>query len=595
MTERQWDDTLRHTGFSGIDGSVQVNQGTPSLASVLVTTAKAQQSPNIQSLSLVLPQKSSEGSLVESLQSLLGDSLDRQIPVCQLSGADLDDGHAVVLALEDTTWLDLDESGLQNMQRFFQSARGILWVVRGASSQNPLANMITGLARTLRTENAGLLFPTLDLDPNGSSSPTKTAEIIARVVDLVFGAEQQRVSTDMEFREINGILHIPRIVEDKEKDKLIALVTNSSVPEPQQFMQPDRPLKMKLPQVGLLDSIYFEADHGLEGVLDEEIVELSVKATGMNFKDVMMSLGQIPFYHELGLECSGVVTAVGSNVAGYHVGDQVCGFAKGAYASKVRIHQSMLVKIPQDMTYTEAATIPMVFCTARYALVDAGRLSKGESVLIHAAAGGVGQAAIMLAQHLEADVYVTVSSVEKRCFLMETYGISEGHVFSSRDTTFAADLMALTHGRGVDVVLNSTAGEILHHSWQCLAPLGRLIEIGKRDIVQNSSLEMEKFADSVSFISVDLGVLLQAKPLLIKQSLLDVMDLYQRRIVQPVSPITVLPMSQIAQGMRIMQGGKHTGKVVVEAIDDDLIQASQCSPLEPSEYANLVPGYPCPV
>ncbi|KAL8876311.1 MAG: hypothetical protein Q9198_005470 [Flavoplaca austrocitrina] len=350
-------------------------------------------------------------------------------------------------------------------------------------------------------------------------------------------------------------------------------------------------MKAKLGHIGDLDSLHFEEDRSLQEPLDKDQVEISILATGMNFKDVMISFGQIPFYHELGLECSGQIEAIGSNITDYCVGDRVCALAKGAYASKVRVHHTSVAKIPEAMTDQEAASIPVIFCTAYYALFEAGRLSKGESILIHAAAGGVGQAAIMLAQHAEAEIFVTVSSVEKMNFLIENYGLPRHRVFSSRDISFAKNLKDITCGRGVDVVLNSTAGEILQHSWRCLAPLGRFVEIGKRDIVQNSNLEMEKFADSVSFISVDLGVLLEVRPLLVKQLLLDVMDLFKNQAVKPVSPIMTLPMSQISRGMRMMQGGKHMGKIVIEVTNDDIATpVSSPNAISDREASYLVTG-----
>lgn len=139
----------------------------------------------------------------------------------------------------------------------------------------------------------------------------------------------------------------------------------------------------------------------------------------MNFKDVMIGLGQLPQYHQLGLECSGVVTGVGSNVTTFVVGDHVCGLAEGAYANSVRVSQYTITRIPPNMSFTTAATIPVVYCTAYHALHEIGRLSRGESILIHAAAGGVGQAAIVLAQRVQTEVFVTVGTAEKKALIRE--------------------------------------------------------------------------------------------------------------------------------------------------------------------------------
>ncbi len=372
--------------------------------------------------------------------------------------------------------------------------------------------------------------------------------------------------------EKNGVLQIPRIVTNERKDKYILRETNPPVPEPRPFVQPGRPLELRVGQIGQLNSIFFQDDLSLECELGSDEVEISIKSTGMNFKDVMMVLGQVPFYHKIGLDCSGIVTAVGSNVTDICPGTRVCAIAEGAYANFVRVPKHRVAKIPESLGFVQAASVPVVFCTAQYALSDIGRLSRGESILIHAAAGGVGQAAIMLAQETKAEVFVTVGSQYKKDLIMQTYRIPESHIFSSRDTSFEQELMIMTNQKGVDVVLNSTAGEILRQSWQCLAPFGRFIEIGKRDLLQNSTLQMGKFLDSVFFSAVDIGALVDTKPHIFKRVFNDVIKKLQENRIRPVSPITAYSMSDIEQAMRQMQSGKHSGKIIIEGGPTDVVQ-----------------------
>ena len=155
---------------------------------------------------------------------------------------------------------------------------------------------------------------------------------------------------------------------------------------------------------------------------------------------------------------------------------------------------------------------------------------------------------------------------------MQAYGIPEDHIFSSRDTSFQQELMTMTSQKGVDVVLNSTAGDVLRQSWRCLASLGRFIEIGKRDISQNSNLEMEKFLDSVCFSAIDLDVVEIPKPQLFKRILSDVIKMYENNTISPITLISVFLISEVQQAMRQMQSGKHTGKVVIEATSDSIVQ-----------------------
>lgn len=151
----------------------------------------------------------------------------------------------------------------------------------------------------------------------------------------------------------------------------------------------------------------------------------------------------------------------------------------------------------------------------------------------------------MLAQTIKADIFVTIGSTEKKDFGMKTYGIPEDHIFSSRDASFEQELMDITGQRGVDVVLNSTAGDLLQRSWQCLAPFGRSLEIGKRDMVQDSNIGMGKFLDSVLFAGVDVGNLGRTKPPVFKKLLAKVVNLFESGAIKPVQPITVFPISEL--------------------------------------------------
>ena len=290
----------------------------------------------------------------------------------------------------------------------------------------------------------------------------------------------------------------------------------------------------------------------------------------------MIGLAQVP-HHELGSECSGVVISTGKNVTHLSPGDQVCGLAVGTFGHRTRTPSLLVSKIPDQMSFAIAATIPVVFCTALYSLQMIARLQKGESVLVHAAAGGVGQAAIMLAKYFGAEVFVTLGSIDKKGFIEKTYGIPESHIFSSRDTTFETGILRATNGRGVDVVLNSLAGEGLKATWRCLAPLGRFVEIGKADLVQNSYLEMKKFLDSVIFAGVDLTVVAEYKPELFNKLLTEVIELYQINAISEVAPITSFGMSEVQDAMRLMQGGKHMGKIIIQSQADEIVKVSSKS------------------
>ena len=213
---------------------------------------------------------------------------------------------------------------------------------------------------------------------------------------------------------IGGFINIPRILPDREKDRYVERETRSPVPEAKPFKQEGRCLELRLGQAGLLDSIYFIDDDTQYRSLEEDEVKIDIRANGMNFKDVIIGLGQLPLSHELGIECSGVITAVGSNVQTLSSGDCVCGIAKGTYANRVRTSQYLVTKLMPSIVYVRTASIPVVYCTAHYALHDTARLCKEEMVSIHAAAGRVGQASVMLAQSIQAEIFVSVETPEKK-------------------------------------------------------------------------------------------------------------------------------------------------------------------------------------
>lgn len=226
------------------------------------------------------------------------------------------------------------------------------------------------------------------------------------------------------------------------------------------------------------------------------------------------------------------------------------------------------------MALEVAASIPVVFTTAYYSLVDVGKLSPGENVLIHAAAGGVGQAAIMVAQEIGADVFATVSSLEKKQLLMDTYQVPEDHIFFSRDTSFARGIHKATGGQGVDVVLNSLTGDALRSTFECLAPFGRFVELGKRDIVQNARLEMAHFDKNVSFCSVDLNLVIRKRPALLQRLFRETFRLFGNPSIQSRWSTSSFSLSEVENAFRALQGGRTIGKIVVRMDNDAMVRVS---------------------
>jgi len=309
-------------------------------------------------------------------------------------------------------------------------------------------------------------------------------------------------------------------------------------------------------------------------------VEIEVHAAGLNFLDVLMALGVLPndaaAGSRLGGECAGTVVAVGEGVEGLRVGEEVIGVGPSCFASYVTLKRALVVPKPPSLSMEQAATLAVTFLTAHIALLQIGRLAKGERVLIHAAAGGVGLAAVQIAKQAGAEIFATAGSEEKRAYL-RSLGVP--HVMDSRSLDFVEEVRAATGNEGIDVVLNSLAGEYIPKSFDLLRDYGRFVEIGKRDYYQNKRLGLRPFLNNLSFSLVNLRAMLDQRPAQVQATLLEITRLIGAGHLEPL-PMRVFPASEAAEAFRFMAHAKHTGKVVVSMKDPAVrIALSKSQPL----------------
>jgi emericellamide synthase (highly reducing iterative type I polyketide synthase) len=293
----------------------------------------------------------------------------------------------------------------------------------------------------------------------------------------------------------------------------------------------------------------------------------------LNFKDLMTAMGQLDGLTAMMIECGGVVEEVGHNVKNFKLGDRVCALSNRSLATTSNVDYRLVHRVPDEMRTEEAAAIQISYATALYCLRDVGRLQKGESVLIHSAAGGFGQAAIAISKYLgSGNIYVTVGSEDKKAFIVEKFGIPEEHIFSSRNLSFKGELLQLTKGEGVDVVVNSLSGEAMFDSYKCLARFGRFVEIGKKDLLTNTRLEMQPLEKNITLSTVDLSLLMEYKKHSMQELLSTVFDLMANKKLEMLGPITTQSISQLEETLRQMQGGKHIGKFVMTLEDDAIVR-----------------------
>ncbi|RFU23814.1 hypothetical protein B7463_g12524, partial [Scytalidium lignicola] len=582
LTEETWQTLLQDTGFNGLDAAVPDTRfEAHHQGSMMVATAREKvtlEDSRVSKDFLIIHEEETPGFIqVDGLSRWL-QSKGATVSKASLNSCEPDGKACIVLSeLSGSTFRHPTETQFQKIKNIFTKGSAVLWVVKGALIRptDPAANMVTGFARTVKSEYGDSTVAILDLDP--SVTIAVEAEHSVRAIEALVSrhllTKESSASSESEYVERGGKLLIPRFVRDESLQHSMNSLLNPSAFEMVPFEHPTRQLVVEVGTPGLLDTIRFVDDTRIESRLPVDAVEISIKAAGVIFKDVMMSMGQIA-YETPGGECSGVVRKIGAAVQNFRVGDRVSCYGFGTFANVVRQDAFAVQKIPDDMSFELAAALPVNFCTAHYSVFHVARIQNGQSVLIHAASGGLGQALIELCQISGAEIFCTVGTLEKKKLLMDDYGIFEDHIFTSRDASFAPAIMRKTNGRGVDVIMNSLAGDMLRITWDCIAPFGTFIELGARDYTINSRLEMSKFARNVTFASVNLVHLIRERPHLAAKVWADVVELFREKKLRGPTPLKTYSISELEPALRLIQSGKHLGKLVLVNNKGDLVNAS---------------------
>ncbi|CAG8034304.1 unnamed protein product [Penicillium salamii] len=423
----------------------------------------------------------------------------------------------------------------------------ILWVTESTtlSCSMPLHGLVHGFARTLRAELL-LDFSVLEVPSWDGCNANAVAQVCEKIQ---ISRAQSLPDPEYEFVLDGGETKIGRCHWTPLMEEL------ASPPIP------NAPRKLDLTAYGLLDTLQWIQKEQFE--LAAGHVEVQMEYVGLNFKDMMVSMGFFGSKEDLGLEGSGSILRVGPEVEGFSVGDRVVLMHPGALGSKVIVPQDTCIHLPESLSMADAATMLTAYVTVMYSLLEVGCLKKGQSVLIHSACGGVGLAAVQVCQAVGAEIYATVGNDVKVSYLMETYGLARDRIYNSRNTSFQADLMHATAGQGVDIVLNSLSGNLLHASWQCVAKFGRMIELGKRDFISHGVLDMSTFECNRAFIGVDLAQVGKEAPESLKSMLTLFSDWYHRGSIGPIHPVKVFEAVDIVSAFRYMQAGTHMGKILV--------------------------------
>ncbi|MCB0171114.1 MAG: type I polyketide synthase [Anaerolineae bacterium] len=442
----------------------------------------------------------------------------------------------------------LAQTELSGSPRLWLVTRGAQVVASDAAPAAIAQSPLWGMGRVIANEFPDLHCTCLDL----SLAPTSD-EIKLMAQTLQSSDAEDQIAFRANQRYAARLKHYDLPADDNSK------------PVAQQNIPADQPFRVEVTTPGVLDNLLLRPI--LRQAPQPGQVEIEVKATALNFMNIMSALGIYPGYANgvgpLGIECAGVISAVGTDVSGLHIGDEVAAIAFDSLGTYAVADAHLVVSKPSALSFEEAAALPIVYLTAYYTLYYLGRLQPGERVLIHSAAGGVGLAAIQLAQRIGAEIFATAGSPEKRAYL-QAMGIQ--HVMDSRSLGFAEQIMEQTNGEGVDLVLNSLAGSAITKGFESLKPYGRFLEIGKRDIYDNSKLDLLPFRNNLSYFAVDLDKMSRERPDIVGKMLREVFQLIETGEITSL-PLKVFPVSKVSDAFRYMAQAKHTGKIVVSIQD----------------------------
>jgi acyl transferase domain-containing protein/acyl-CoA synthetase (AMP-forming)/AMP-acid ligase II/acyl carrier protein/short-subunit dehydrogenase len=426
------------------------------------------------------------------------------------------------LQIECTNILNLIQTLIK--PKFNQPPR--LWLLTQSNTPNiptkpqinPQQNCLWGIGKTIALEHPEFNCTCIDIDSQ-TSIETLGVEIIAPDIETQIALYQnQRYAARLKRSHKNYFL--------------------------------PQPLQLKITQRGSLDNLQWQPSQRISPQDNE--IEIKIRSIGLNFRDLLNVLDLYPEKGALGMECVGEIVAIGNNVTNYQIGDAVIAITPNCFREYITVNTAFILPKPSHLTFTEAATMAGTFLTAYYTLSQIGRLRSGDRVLIHAAAGGVGLAAIQIAQRVGAEIFATASP--QKWEYLRSLGVK--YVFNSRNLDFSTEIDRITQGKGVDVILNSLAGEFIPKSISILNDRGRFIEIGKQKIWNREQFAQIK--PNASYHIVDLLQTCQQQPEIIPSILTESLRQYQ-----PL-PYQIFNADRVTDAFRYMQQAKQIGRIVIE-------------------------------
>ena len=502
----RWDRELRAAGFTGVDTVVYDAEQPYQNCAAIVTRPKPPAIELDQSKDVSLLCDNQNERIARFLTTALTGA-GYSCSVCKLGEAlPLRRNIISTLDLESSFFEDISEPSFMAFQKSLRShtSQKLLWLTLPSqiSCQNPRSAQSIGVSRAIRSE-LGIEFYTLEIDPQ----EPKFAELVLQIWAKVQASEDtESLLPDREFVVHNGMVHVgryhPFVLEERSRD-----LTDIG------------PAQVKTLDISKLEysqrSLSWTQEGHLQQIQDD-YVEVEVHAFGLDFARTSPSRGitaswpdEVPCSQEL----SGLVQRIGSNVDHVSIGDRVMAlWPLRNITTHAILSASLIVRIPDNLTFEEAASMPASFTTAIRSLLDVGQLTKRQSVLIHLAANCLGHAAIQICRAVGAEVYATIENEKEAQYLIDQYGLQPDRVYRADDEFYAAQLIQDTRGHGVDIVLSSPHREMLQSSWKCVAQFGKFIDLGAGGLIVLDKIDMQSFLANRSYCCVNLAHLIRDLP-----------------------------------------------------------------------------------
>ncbi|EAQ91853.1 hypothetical protein CHGG_00088 [Chaetomium globosum CBS 148.51] len=588
----RWDEELKAAGFTGVDALVADGEMPWQMGVVMVSRPKVEEKTEPDRKVTLLCQDPADGpvqSLVAGLESEGWDVLPCRLGELPPTGRDIISCIDLETRFFDQGYLtEANFTAFQGLLRHLQDKDSrILWLTPPfqVKCRDPRGAQALGVMRTIRAE-LGLSLFTLELDYE------REAQHAVHLISKVFVKKVQNsqdgdiLNADREFAIDNGTILLSRYhpFSITREQTLPPDNTTASTPTPITTVSPCHSIPptattLRIPHPGHLPSLTWTTTALLSpSHLPPTHVLIRIHSAALNFRDILLATGTIPApLHTptpLGYEASGTILHTGTGPAAatrFRPGDRVLLLSPhSTLTTTLCVPAALVVRIPDAMPLGAAAAAPVCFGTVMHALLEVGRLRQGMSVLVHSACGGVGLAALEVCRMVGGvEVFVTVGSEEKVEWLVGgDWGVRRERVFGSRDGGFVEGVMRETQGRGVDLVLNSLSGELLHASWGCVAKYGMLLELGKRDLAGAGRLDMAPFLANRTYAGVDLLQYVAERPEKVTELLTQYVDMYEQGRLRLPHPVSYFQAGDVEQAFRHLQNAGHIGKVVVNMPDD---------------------------